>query len=340
MSTVLEGLSYRGAVDANGTVRDSRQLSDALDDLGIDRGGGAEVEYTTFGGATLGDYLPDALTLYADIIRRPYLLKEEFPQEEFEAERVLALQALESLEDNPARKMFVQLRRVHFPDNYGRSALGTREGLRALTTGSVRDDYATRFRPEGAILALAGGVDFDDVVQRVEDLFGQWSGELTQPPLPTPVDHGAVHHIQQETSQQHIGVAYAGVPVTEPHFYNYRVAISVLSGGMGARLFTEVREKRGLVYSVSASASSLRGCGFTLAYAGTTPDRSQETLEVLLNELRRIGDGSTANGVTEEEVERAKVGMLSELVMQEESSRARASAIAQRSVHAGPRALA
>jgi predicted Zn-dependent peptidase len=324
LTTVLESLSYRGATSADGTVRDSRALSDALDDLGIDRGGGTETEYTTFGGATLSDYLPEALTLYADIIRRPYFLHENFPDEEFEAERVLALQALESLEDNPARKMFVQLRRVHFPDNYGRSPLGTREGLQALTPGALRDDHAARFCPNGAILSLAGGIDFDDVVQRVENLFGDWSGQLPEAPLPRPVNTPRVHHIAQETSQQHIGVAYAGVPTTSEHFYNYRLAISVLSGGMGARLFTEVREKRGLVYSVSASATSLRGCGVTLAYAGTTPERSQETLDVLLGELRRM-----AEGVTEEEVERAKVGMLSELVMQEESSRSRASAIAR-----------
>ena len=93
---------------------------------------------------------------------------------------------------------------------------------------------------------------------------------------------------------------------------------------MGARLFTEVREKRGLVYSVSASASSHRGVGFSLAYAGTTPARAQETLDVLLAELVKIGEG-----VSENELERAKTGILSSLVMQEESSRARAGGIAR-----------
>ncbi len=318
-SGVLEGLCYRGAGE-----RDSRQLSDALDDLGIDRGGGAEVEYTTFGGATLGDYLPDALALYADIVRRPRLLQPDFPADEWEAQRDLATQALESLEDNPARKMFVQLRRVYFPDSYGRSPLGTRQGLEALTLDTLRQDHAARFRPDGAILALAGGLDFDKVVERVEALFGGWQGAPPPPPPPAPVTKPIVQHIQQETAQHHIGVAYAGVPSTHPHFYNYRVAVAVLSGGMGARLFTEVREKRGLVYSVSASAASLRGCGFTLCYAGTTPERSQETLDVLLGELKRV-----AEGVTEAEVERAKIGMLSGLVMQEESSRARAGAIAR-----------
>ena len=314
ITNVLEGLSYRGAGNRN-----SRELSDALDDLGIDRGGGADAEYVTWGGATLGDYLHNALGLYADILRRPLLPEDEWP-----AQRDLALQALDSLEDNPARKMFVQLRRVYFPDAYGRSALGTREGLTALDTQKLRDDWKNRILPQGAILALAGGIDWDKIVARVEELFGDWQGTPPQAPLPAPVKTPIFQHIEQDTAQQQIGVAYGGVPSDDKDFYNYRVAMAILSGGMGARLFTEVREKRGLVYSVSASAASLRNCGFTLAYAGTTPERSQETLDVLLNELTRVKDG-----VTQAEVERAKVGMLSGLVMQEESSRARSSAIAR-----------
>lgn len=318
-TNVLESLSYRGAGS-----RDSRALSDALDDLGVDRGGGSDVEYTTFGGATLADYLEESLALYADILRRPQFLDMEYSNDEFEAQRQLALQALDSLEDAPARKMFVQLRRAYFPDSFGRSPLGTRDGLNALTLDDLRIDHARRFVPDGAILALAGQIDFDKIVAKIETLFGDWSGTLPVAPMPQPVSVPVIEHIEQDTSQQQIGVAYAGVASEDAHFYDSRVAVSVLSGGMGARLFSEVREKRGLVYSVSASAGSLRGCGFNLAYAGTTPERSQETLDVLLGELRRMKDG-----VSENEVERAKIGLLSSLIMQEESSRARTGAIAR-----------
>src|SRR5690606_16485048 len=92
-------------------------------------------------------------------------------------------------------------------------------------------------------------------------------------------------------------------------------ALGVLSGSSGARLFTEVREKRGLVYSVSAFNRALKGFGYTVGYAGTTPDRAEETLEVFMAELSRMSDGVSA-----EELERAKVGLLSSLVMQSESS--------------------
>jgi predicted Zn-dependent peptidase len=313
LSSVLEGVSYRGAGNRN-----SRQLSDALDDLGVDRGGGADVEYTTFGGATLGLYLQDALTVYADIIRRPQL-----PDGEWQPQRDLALQSLDSLDDSPARKMFVQLRRDYFQSGHGRSPIGTREGLNALTLEDLRADHARRFKPQGAILALAGNFDFEAVAAHVETLFGDWEGAA--PPMDEPkIAKPVFQHIEKDTAQQQIGVAYAGVPSTDVDFYSYRVATAVLSGGMGARLFTEVREKRGLVYSVSASASAHRGVGFSLAYAGTTPQRAQETLDVLLAELVKIGEG-----VSENELERAKIGMLSSLVMQEESSRARAGAIAR-----------
>ena len=316
---VLEGVSYRGAGQRN-----ARELSEAFDNLGVDRGGAADVEYSTYGGATLGDYLPEVLELYADILLRPQLLRDDFPPEEWQAQIALSLQSLESLEDVPARKMFEQLRRAYFPGPYGHSPLGTEAGLKSITLADLQADHQARYKPEGAILAVAGGIDFDAIVAQVEALFAGWSGAAPSPGEPVAVETPVYQHITQETNQQHIGVAWAGVPSTSEFNYDYRIAMSILSGSMGARLFTEVREKRGLVYSVSASPGTYRGCGYNMAYAGTTPERSQETLDVLLAELVRIADG-----VTEEEVQRAKVGMLSRLVMQDESSRARAAGIAR-----------
>ena len=309
LTSVIESVCYRGAGE-----RDSKALSDALDDLGIERGGGTDVETTSFGGATLGLYLQDALKLYADVVRRP-----RFPDDEWEAARDLALQSLDSLEDSPARKMFVQMRRNWFTSGHRRASIGTREGLESLTLEDLKRDHAARFRPDGAILAVAGGFNWAATVAQVEELFGDWEGSAPALEVPRVVEEPLFQHIEKETAQQQIGVAYAGVPSTDEDFYAFRVAGDILSGGMGARLFSEVREKRALVYSVSASAASHRGLGFTLGYAGTTPERSQQTLDVLLNELQKMREG-----VSEEEVARAKVRMISGLIMGEESSRARA----------------
>lgn len=314
ITNVLEGLCYRGAGHRN-----ARELSDALDDLGVDRGGGADTEYTTFGGATLGLYLPDTLRVYADIIRQPQL-----PADDWEPQRALALQALQGLEDSPARKMFVHLRQNYFLSGHRRSTLGTREGLESLSIEAIRADHARRFVPKGAILALAGDLDWDRTVELVEELFGDWSGEPAPLEAPRVVEEPLWEHLPDEKAQVQIGVVYRGVAPEDPDNYSYRLALAILSGGMGARLFSEVREKRGLVYSVSASASTHRGFGYTVAYAGTTPERAQETLNVLLAELKRM-----ELGVSEDELERARVKTLTSLVMGEESSRARAASLAR-----------
>ena len=151
---------------------------------------------------------------------------------------------------------------------------------------------------------------------------GDWAG--AGPDAPEPEYRTAPHyeHIEQETAQEHIGLTYASIPPRHADRYTSRMAVTVLSGGMGARLFTEIREKRGLVYSVSASPTEVRGHGAIMCYAGTTPERSQETLDVLVRELRRLGEG-----VEQDELDRARVGLLSSLVMQGESTGARARAI-------------
>jgi predicted Zn-dependent peptidase len=313
-ASVLEGLVYRGAGD-----RDTRALSDALDALGIQRSGGAELEQSSFGGAMLADDLERSLALYADIVRRPHL-----PEEGLAAERDLALQKLDRLEDNPAEKLFVELRRAYFRSTHGRSPLGTREGLQALTREGLVQDHRRRYRPEGAILGVAGKIDWPRLKGAVEELFGDWQG--APPPLPAPVaaEGSAYRHVPQDTAQEQIGVAYPTAGHDEPGYYEARMVVEILSGGMGARLFTEVREKRGLVYSVRAAHQSLRSAGLIVGYAGTTPERSQETLDVLLAELRGV-----AKGVTQEEVDRARVGLLSALIMQGQASRTRAHAIAR-----------
>ena len=312
LTNVLENASYRGAGN-----RDARQLSDALDELGISRGGGAGTEFTTFGGATLGLYLPEALQLYADIVLRPHW-------EEWQAERALAIQALQGLEDSPSSQTLVELRRRYFTSGHGRVALGTIEGLESLTLEDLQRDHAARWKPQGAILALAGAFEWEPTVALAERLFGDWSGSAPALDAPQTVDAPLWEHIAADKAQQQIAIAYQTIAPNDARNTDYRLALAILSGGMGARLFTEVREKRGLVYSVSAAAHSFRGFGYTLAYAGTTPERADETLQVTLGELRRMSEG-----VTQDELDRARIKTLTSLVMQEESSRARAGALAR-----------
>ncbi|GAC1535555.1 MAG: pitrilysin family protein [Herpetosiphon sp.] len=310
---VVHGMTFRGAGE-----RDARALSEALDDLGVQRGGGVEREFMTFAGAALADDFPAALPLYADMVRRPVLAPTEL-----DAERALAIQAIQSLQDKPSQRMFGELYATYFPGSFGRSTLGSLAEVMALTAEQIQADHQRRFCPAGAVLTVAGGVTFEAVRETVERLFGSWQGQGPAAPPPAHPAHATYQHLQQETSQTQIGVAYAGLALGDPDYYKARVALNVLSGGMGARLFTEVREKRGLVYSVAASPRVLRGLGLVMAYAGTQPERAQETIEVLLGELRRMVDG-----ISGAELERARTGLLASLVMAGESTGARAGAMA------------
>lgn len=310
-ATVLSDLVLRGAGS-----RDSRALTDYLDSLGLQRSSSAGIFHARFGSAALAERVLDALPVYADIVRRPRL-----PEEGFEAARDLALQSLEGIDDDPRQKLMIKLREWHFPSPYGRNTMGEKAHLEKLTLEALKADWQRRYRARNAILALAGNVDFNAAKEIVEKNFGDWqAGEelaITQTPAP-----GNYRHEPQQSEQTHIGLAYPALPETDPDYYTLRLGTEILSGGMSGRLFTEIREKRALVYNVSAGYSSLKGFGSILGYAGTSNDRAQATLDTFIAELYRFQEGVTA-----EELARAKTGLKASTIMQGESTSARAGAI-------------
>lgn len=312
-SAVLHALAQRGAGS-----RDTRALSEAFDGLGFNRGGGAlqATDLFTLSGLA-ADWVP-AMELLADILLRPAL-----PPAELEPCRTLALQELASIEDNPGYKARIELTRRYFPTAYGRCTLGSPAGVRALTADGLRQWWETSWRPDGAVLSVAGGVPATEVAATVERLFGAWSGAGPALPAPSTTGRIAYEHLTHETEQVQIALAYDDVPPTDPTRYQSSMAVQVLSGGMGARLFTEVREKRGLCYSVGAGGQAVPGHGFVVCSAGTTTARSSETLEVLVGELRRL-----PGTVEPDEVARGRVRLLSSMVMSEESTSSRAGRIA------------
>ena len=131
-------------------------------------------------------------------------------------------------------------------------------------------------------------------------------------------------HIDHESSQTHIALAYDGVSFVDPEYYEAWAAVSILSGGMSARLFTEVREKRGLCYSVYASLAAMKHEGRVICYAGTSNERAQETLDVTIQELMKLGDG-----IREDELQRCKARAKSSLIMQQESASSRSGSLAR-----------
>lgn len=310
-ASVIMDWIFRGAGD-----RDSRQLSDAIDGLGLLRGRSVGSSHVGVGAALEAGNLAEALDLHADIILRPSLKEDQF-----ELARQLAIDDVLSLDDDPRHKVMLKLREQFYPSPLGRSAMGEISELKTLTVAASERIIRDNFNLSQTIFAVAGKYDFDAVCKQMEGLF---EGERRQggAPIELTPSAGEYTHIENDGAQVHIGLMTETVKPTDEDYYNARVAISVLSGGMSSRLFTEVREKRGLCYAIGARYHGLKEAAGMMCYAGTTPDKAQETLDCVVGEFNRLGDG-----ISEEEIARAKVGLKSSLVMQSESSSSRASAI-------------
>ena len=319
IAAVLADMSTRGAGQY-----DSRALTLALDNLGVDRSESVGTMHTRYWGATVASNLPAALELYADILRRPH-----FPDDEIDAVKSLALQDLRSLEDEPRSKVLVELRKHHYPKPLSNDHRGTAEAIEHFTSDHVRAHHARLFRSRGTILSVAGNIDWPALRAQVGKLFADWPAGTDSPLTlgPRPPKHG---HLTKEVEQTQIAVAYDSVPVADADYYAAMAAVNVLSGGMSSRLFTEIREKRGLCYSVWASYQTMKDRGSVLCYAGTTNARAQETQDMLLAELRRLPEG-----IEPEEVERLRAGLKSSLIMQQESTAARALSLASDWYHLG-----
>lgn len=316
MSTLWAELLLRGAGE-----RDSREQADAMDAIGMARSTDVGGYYLRLSATLLASNLGEALPLLVDMVRRP-----RAESESIEPSRELALQSLVGLADDPQEHAGVLLTQRHNPVPLNRSSLGSKEGLERATREELLAQWERRARPGGSILAVAGAVEPEAVRERCERLLSGWSGTAAELEIkPSPTAGRASHHTDA-TNQVQIMVAYPAPAESAAESVLERLAVSVLSGSSSSRLFSEVREKRALCYSVSASYASDRVFGRVVGYVGTTPDKAQQALDVMVEQLRAVtGDG--AGGVTADEFERAVVGYKTGLVFAGESTAARAGAL-------------
>lgn len=298
-------------------ARNSRQYINDLENLGVDHTASVSLAHTSFGGAMPAEKLDDALPICADLVQRAHL-----PEEQLEDARSVCVQEIRALDDELSQQVMLALRRCRYGDPWGRNSQGTLASVDAVQIEDVRQFYHSTYRPRDAILSVAGNVDFAHLRDHVGVLFSQWpQAEANVPPPSTA--NGMSCHIEHPSQQMHLGVAYGSVPYADPRYYDARAAVGVLSDGMSSRLFTEIREKRGLCYAVYAVCHTLRDRGSVFCYAGTTTERAQETLDVLIEQLCDL-----QHGIRSDELMRLQARLKSALVMQQESSAARSGSMA------------
>lgn len=309
----------RGCGDMN-----SRQYIEELEANGIDYSSSSSVYHMHFSGAMRAENLLTGLSIYADVLQKPHL-----PEDQLEDGRLVCYQEVRSLEDDLVQRVLLSLRERHYGHPDGRDCHGSMESVKSISIADIQKFYETHFRPNGTILSVAGKIDWPQLKDHVGKLFGNWESQEDVVPDSSPAQHG-VHHISFDSQQTQIALAYKSIPVVDPDYFQARGAVGVLSDGMSSRLFHEVREKRGLCYSVFASNHSIKGKGSVICYSGTTAERAQETLDVIIEQLHNL-----SKGIHEDELRRLKVQIRSGLVMQQESCRSRAGVIAGDWFHFG-----
>jgi len=302
-------------------TKDARALNEAFESLGARKSATTNLETARVWAQIVNTKFDATLQLVNEL-----LLTSTFPRSELEQMRNLVLQEIRRRDDEPMSRIGELIRKNFYQGTaLSRPLLGSTESVKALKQLDLREFWKARYRPNQALFAIAGKFDWDHVVTRVEALFGEWQGEAAPSPEQHPMPATRITIEHEERQQEHLALMCPFPYYTDPDFYAAQVIAEVLGGNMASRLFVEVREKRGLVYSVSAGLGSNKTSGALQIYAGTTPEQGHECLQVIVNELRKLQQ----DGLSDDELERAKVQLKSETVMRGEGSGARMTAISR-----------
>jgi predicted Zn-dependent peptidase len=314
ISHFLEHMAFKGT-----KRRNARQIAEEIEAVGGDLNAATSVETTAYYARVLKADVPLAFDILADILSQPM-----FDPAEIAREQNVIVQEIGAVADTPDDLVFEHLQVTAYPDQpIGRSILGTPTTVRSFDGGRLRNYLGQHYRAPDIVIAAAGAVNHQSVVAEVERHFGGFNGPAA--PNPQPARFGGGTRIEKrELEQVHIALALQGVPQRDPTLYSLQVFTSVLGGGMSSRLFQEARENRGLCYSIYAFHVPHSDTGMFGLYSGTDAADARELMQLVVDEI-----ASTAETISEAEVERAKAQMKAGLLMALESSSARVEQLAR-----------
>ena len=302
----------------------ARELSSQMDNLGLQRSVSGGIRYLTFSAATTADRIVEAIPLIASMARSPQLADDQFGPA-----KGLVMQGLNALEDEPKQLLGHALRRCSYPAPFGNPSEGSITEVPSISIEDVRQHHQSFVVPNEAVLGVAGNITLEELIPYITDAFEGWQPKDVSLPTAGTIEPSPLH-LQHDSAQTHIGLAWDAVTYQHERYFDSWAAISILSGGMSSRLFTEVREKRGLCYAISASINTQIDQARVFGYAGTTNERAQETLDVMVAEIRRLHED-----ITDDELQRCKARAKSTLIMQQESTMSRSGSLARDTLYLG-----
>jgi predicted Zn-dependent peptidase len=295
------------------TRRSARQIAEEIEAVGGDLNAATSVETTAYYARVLRADVPLALDVLSDILADP-----TFDPVELGREQNVIVQEIGAVEDAPDDLVFERLQETAIPGQpVGRSILGTPQTVRSFNPKRLRAYLQRNYRGPDMIVAAAGAVEHAAIVKEVEERFASFAGPAA--PKPEPARFGGGSRVEtRDLEQVHIALALQGVPVGDSALHSLQVFTAVLGGGMSSRLFQEVRENRGLCYTINAFHMPYSDIGLFALYAGTDEADAPELMRVTIAEI-----GDLTETLSETEVARAKAQLKAGMLMALESSEAR-----------------
>ncbi|MGB0912447.1 MAG: M16 family metallopeptidase [Phaeobacter italicus] len=310
----LEHMAFKGT-----KRRSALEIAEAIEDVGGYINAYTSREVTAYYARVLKDDVPLAMDVVADIVLNPI-----FDQREIEIERGVILQEIGQALDTPDDVIFDWLQEESYHDQpIGRTILGPAERVRAFGRADLEGFVAEHYGPGQMILAASGAVDHDAIVKLAEDLFGHMRPKPLFEVAPARFTGGEARH-EKALEQAHIALAFEGPGYRDDDIYTAQIYSSALGGGMSSRLFQEVREKRGLCYTIFAQTGAYSDTGMTTIYAGTSAEQLPELAGLTMSELARA-----AEDMSDAEVARARAQMKAGMLMGLESPSSRAERLAR-----------
>lgn len=310
----LEHMAFKGT-----KRRSAAHIAEEIENVGGYINAYTARENTAYYVKLLKQDLPLGIDLIGDILTHSTFLPEEV-----ERERGVILQEIGQANDTPDDIVFDQFQETAFPDQpIGRSILGTEELVSSMTRETLMDYMRRHYSTKNTIIAAAGNLRHQDVVDQVREHFADLPTHT--PPTATEAHYqGGICQTPRKLDQVHILLGFPAPGYRDRDAYRMMILSTVLGGGMSSRLFQEIRERRGLVYSVYSFASPFIENGLFGLYAGTGPQQTDELIPAMLDELRNL-----QNGLREGELERARAQLKASLLMSLESTGSRCSQLAR-----------
>jgi predicted Zn-dependent peptidase len=323
ISHLLEHMAFKGT-----EKRTARQIAEEIEAVGGYLNAYTSRESTAYYARVLKDNTPLAVDIISDILQNSI-----FDQEELTREKSVVIQEIGQTNDTPDDIIFDYFHELAFPDQpMGWPILGTIPIVQSLTSENLKAYMAQEYTPERLVLAAAGNISHEELVQLARHHWGALpsSGKEKSWARPLATYKGGQRQEVKDLEQVHVVLGFEGTSFHDKGLYPLMVLSTILGGGMSSRLFQEIREKRGLAYSIYTHNSAYQETGIFEIYSGTSPKDAGELVPVILEELHKV-----TTTLEEEEIQRAKAQMKAGLMMGLESMSSRCEQIANHVLNFG-----